>query len=110
MLKYKGYVGAVELDPEAKILHGRVIGIKDVITFEGETVDEVMEAFHDSIDDYLEFCQELGQEPEKPFSGHLPYRTNPETHRAIYFAATKAGKSINAWIDEVLREAASASS
>ena len=65
MMNYKGYVGAVEVDSEAKILHGRVRGIRDIITFEGETVDEVIKAFHDSIDDYLEFCQELGRELEK---------------------------------------------
>jgi len=106
MMTYKGYSGQVEFDDEADILHGRVIGIKDVITFEGRTVDDIRVAFHDSVDDYLEFCQELGQEPDKPFSGKLPFRTSPERHRRIYLAAKKAGESINSWMDDVLSEAA----
>ncbi len=106
MMTYKGYSGQVEFDDEADILHGRVIGIKDVITFEGRTVDDIRVAFHDSVEDYLEFCQELGQEPDKPFSGKLPFRTSPERHRRIYLAAKKAGESINSWMDDVLSEAA----
>ncbi len=106
MMTYKGYSGQVEFDDEADILHGRVIGIKDVITFEGRTVDDIRVAFHDSVEDYLEFCQELGQEPDKPFSGKLPFRTSPERHRRIYLAAKKAGESINSWMDDVLSEGA----
>lgn len=83
-----------------------MLDIKDVITFKGETVEEARQAFHDSVDDYLEWCEELGEEPDKPFSGKLPFRTTPEHHRKIFIAATKAGKSINAWMDEVLTKAA----
>ena len=106
MFTYKGYTAHVEIDPDANILCGRVLDIKDVITFKGETVEEARQAFHDSVDDYLEWCQELGEEPDKPFSGKLPFRTTPEHHRKIFIAATKAGKSINAWMDEVLTKAA----
>ncbi len=106
MMTYKGYSGQVEFDDEADILHGRVIDIQDVITFQGETVAEIRQAFHDSVDDYLEFCQELGREPEKPLSGHLLFRTSPERHRRIYLAAKKAGESINSWMDNVLSKAA----
>jgi predicted HicB family RNase H-like nuclease len=106
MFTYKGYTAHVEIDPDANILCGRVLDIKDVITFKGETVKEARQAFHDSVDDYLEWCEELGEEPDKPFSGKLPFRTTPEHHRKIFIAATKAGKSINAWMDEVLTKAA----
>ncbi|MDQ2829335.1 MAG: type II toxin-antitoxin system HicB family antitoxin [Chloroflexota bacterium] len=106
MMTYKGYSSHVEFDDEADILHGRVIDIQDVITFQGETVAEIHQAFHDSVDDYLEFCQELGREPEKPLSEHLIFRTSPERHRRIYLAAKKAGESINSWMDNVLSEAA----
>lgn len=106
MFTYKGYTAHVEIDPDANILCGRVLDIKDVITFKGETVEEARQAFHDSVDDYLEWCEELGEEPDKPFSGKLPFRTTPEHHRKIFIAATKAGKSINAWMDEVLTKAA----
>jgi predicted HicB family RNase H-like nuclease len=106
MMTYKGYTGRVEVDEKAGILHGRVIDITDVITFEGTTVDEIRQAFRDSVDDYLAFCQELGKEPDKPFSGRLPFRTTPERHRKIFLAAKLAGKSMNAWMDDTLAEAA----
>lgn len=106
MLTYKGYRGQVEVDTDAGILFGRVLDIRDVITFKGKTVEEAVQAFQESIDDYLEFCQERGEEPNKPFSGKLPFRTTPERHRLVYIAAQKAGKSINAWMDEVLSRAA----
>jgi predicted HicB family RNase H-like nuclease len=106
MLNYKGYTGHLEIDEEAGIIFGRVLDIRDVVTFKGETIAEVKQAFQDSIDDYLEFCQELEQDPDKPFSGKLPFRTTPEHHRKLFLAAAKAGKSINAWMDEVLIKAA----
>ncbi|MBW4651030.1 MAG: type II toxin-antitoxin system HicB family antitoxin [Kastovskya adunca ATA6-11-RM4] len=105
-MKYKGYTAHLEVNEDAGILFGRVIDIKDVVTFQGHTVDEVRDSFHDSVDDYLEWCEELGQEPDKPFSGKLPLRTTPERHRQIFIAAQKANKSINAWMDEVLGKAA----
>lgn len=102
MFSYKGYTGKVEIDTECNLICGRVIDIKDVITFQGTTVAEAKQAFEDSVDDYLEWCAELGETPDKPFSGRLPYRTTPENHRKIFLAATKKGRSINAWMDEVL--------
>jgi predicted HicB family RNase H-like nuclease len=98
MLHYKGYAGQLEIDAESSILFGRVLDIRDVVTFKGETVAEAKQAFQDSVDDYLEFCQSLGQEPNKPFSGKLPFRTTPAHHHKIFIAATKAEKSINAWL------------
>ena len=63
MMDYKGYVGRVEYDDEAGIFHGEVINTRDVITFQGETVEELRKAFRDSVDDYLAFCAERGEEP-----------------------------------------------
>ena len=106
MMTYKGYTAEIEVDIEAGILFGRAIDIKDVVTFKGKTVEELRAEFHNSVDDYLAFCEELGEEPDKPFSGKLPFRTTPDRHRKIFLAAKKAGKSINAWMDEVLVVAA----
>jgi len=78
MMKYKGYTGHVEYDDEAKIFHGEVLGIKDVVTFQGTTVDEIEQAFKDSVDDYLAFCKERGEEPNRPFSGKFNLRIPPE--------------------------------
>jgi predicted HicB family RNase H-like nuclease len=106
IMRYKGYTAEVAIDDEADILFGRVIDVKDVITFQGITVAKARQAFHDSVDDYLEFCAELGEEPDKPFSGKLPFRTTPKHHRDIAIAARMAGKSINAWMEDTLTQAA----
>lgn len=106
MMTYNGYTASVEVDVEAGILFGQVLDINDVITFKAKTVDEARQEFQNSVDDYLAFCKELGEEPDKPFSGKLPFRTTPEHHRKIFIAAKKAGKSINAWMDEILTVAA----
>jgi len=65
MMEYKGYFAKVEFDDDANIFHGEVINLRDVITFEGETVKELKQAFQDSIDDYLDFCDERGEDPRK---------------------------------------------
>jgi predicted HicB family RNase H-like nuclease len=102
MMEYKGYVGKVEFDDEAGTFHGEVINTRDVITFQGGTVAELKKAFRDSVEDYLAFCQERGEEPEKPFSGQFVTRVSPDLHRRINLAATLSGKSLNAWVTEQL--------
>jgi len=86
-MKHKGYIGKVEIDDDAGILHGEVINVRDVITFEGESVDEVQKAFRDSVDDYLDFCAKRNETPEKPFSGKFVLRLPAELHRKAYIQA-----------------------
>lgn len=107
-LKYKGYTGEVEYDAEAGVLHGHVLDILGAITFESESATEIVKEFHISVDEYLAYCAEEGVEPEKPYSGKWLFRTTPERHRLIALAAARAGKSINAWMDDTLANAASA--
>jgi predicted HicB family RNase H-like nuclease len=102
MMEYKGYFAKVEFDDEANIFHGEIINLRDVITFEGETVKELRKAFHDSVEDYLEFCAERGEDPEKPYSGKFIVRVDPELHKTIAIQALKNGKSLNAWVNETL--------
>lgn len=102
MMEYKGYIGKVEFDDEANILHGEVLNVKDVITFQGETVKQVTKAFRDSVEDYLEFCAERGEEPEKPYSGKFLVRVEPEFHKEIVIHAKMEGKSLNAWVHDAL--------
>lgn len=99
MMTYKGYIGKVDFDDEARIFHGEVIGIRDVVTFQGSTVEEIEKAFNDSIDDYLDYCKTRNEEPDKPFSGKFVVRVSPEIHRKVYMAAKKSGQSINAWLN-----------
>jgi predicted HicB family RNase H-like nuclease len=105
MMEYKGYVGKVEFDDEAGIFHGEVLDTRDVITFQGQSVDELKTAFHESIDDYLAFCEERGEAPNKPFSGQFVARIPPELHRQVNLAASISGKSLNAWVVEQLQTA-----
>ena len=102
MMEYKGYICHVEFDDDAEIFHGEVINTRDVITFQGKSVEEIKQAFRDSVEDYLEYCAKLGQEPEKPFTGKFMLRIPPDLHRKIYVAAKQSGESINAWIKEQL--------
>ena len=103
MMEYKGYIGKVEIDNEAGVLYGEVINVRDVITFEGTTVDEIQQAFRDSVDDYLDFCAQRGESPEKPFSGKFVVRLPAELHRKAYIQARLKDKSLNRWITEVLQ-------
>ncbi|MBH8566479.1 type II toxin-antitoxin system HicB family antitoxin [Nostoc sp. CENA67] len=102
MMKYKGYEAVVEFDAEAEIFHGEVINIRDVITFQGTSVSELKQAFHDSVDDYLDFCKERGEEPDKPFSGKFMVRINPELHKKIVIKAKKEGQSLNSLVEKIL--------
>ncbi len=103
MLEYKGYKGQIDFDDEQGLIHGRVINIYDVVNFQGKTVDEIKAAFVDSIEDYLEMCEQVGEEPNKPFSGKFLVRTDPEVHKKIFYAARAAGTSLNAWVNGVLK-------
>ena len=70
MITHKGYIAKIEFDEDDKVLHGRILGIRDVITFEADSVEGAIAAFEESVDDYLAFCEERNKEPERPFSGN----------------------------------------
>ena len=91
-MQYKGYQGHVNYDDEAKLFHGEVVGLRDVITFQGTSVEELEQAFKDSVDEYLDFCKELGRAPEKPFSGKLMFLLPPEMHERAAFEAKNHGE------------------
>jgi predicted HicB family RNase H-like nuclease len=104
MLNYKGYSGYVAYDDEAKIFHGEILDTKDVITFQGRSVDEIEQAFRDSVDDYLDFCKARNEKPDKPFSGKFVIRMSPDLHHQIYIKAAREGKSINKWVIDKLQK------
>ena len=96
MLEYQGYFGMVEADDG--VFAGRVVGLRDIVTFEGSTFAEVEQAFRNSIDDDLAFCAERGEPPDRPYSGKIPLRVSPEMHRRAAMRAQAAGLSLNQWI------------
>lgn len=102
MMQYKGYIGNVSFDDNANIFHGHVIGLKDVITFQGTSVSELKQAFKESVDDYLSWCKERGEKPEKTYSGKLHLRLNPELHANLAIEAEKQGVSLNDFINNKL--------
>ena len=103
MLEHKGYIGHVEFDEEAEIFHGEVINTRDVITFQGKSIKELKKAFVDSVEDYLAFCKERGESPERPYSGKFNVRLEPALHRQVAIAAKKAGVSLNTWITRAIQ-------
>jgi predicted HicB family RNase H-like nuclease len=107
-LKYKGYTTAVEFDAEDRILIGRLLGIKDVVVFHGESVAEFEVMFRESVDGYIESCAKLGKDPEKPASGRLMLRVTPAVHCAVLAAARASGESLNQWAAKALALAAEA--
>lgn len=101
---YKGYHADITYDDEARLFHGEVIGLKDVITFQGTNVSELEQAFKDSVDDYLVWCEERGEEPEKTFSGNLLLRIDPKLHAKLAREAAHHSTSLNSFIIEKLEK------
>lgn len=103
MLKYKGYSGVVTFDDDAMIFHGEVVGLRDVITFRGTTPEEIKREFEISVDGYINWCKELKQEPEKPFSGNIHLRLQPDLHAKLASEAKYSGLSLNNYINQTLK-------
>jgi len=103
-LNYKGYTGNIEFSEEDGVFHGKVIGIKPLISFEGDSVSLITEDFRNAIDEYLEFCDENDIEPEKPFKGSFNVRIGAELHRKAVLAASSNGVSLNSFVEEAIRQ------
>ena len=98
MNAYKGFIPKFHIDDEAGIIRGKVLNTRDTITFQGQTVREALEAFRGSVDDYLDFCKQIGIEPEKPYNGKLLVRLKPEVHRQLSLIAQERGQSVNSYV------------
>ena len=100
---YKGYSGLARFDSETEMFHGEVAGTRDVITFQAPFAG-LKQAFTESIDDYLEFCEERGEKPEKPYSGRFVVRVPPDVHRDAAACAESQGESLNLFIQKAIRQ------
>ncbi len=105
-MTYNGYSARIEYDNEDEIFFGRLAGIRDGVSFHGQTVGELKTAFHQAVDDYIETCAKINKDPQKPFSGKVMFRIDPETHRKAAMAAELAGVSLNQWAEKILDKAA----
>lgn len=101
-MEYKGYRGAVRYSADDRLLHGRILGIEDVVSFEGAEVEELENAFREAVDDYLALCEKLGRDPDREYSGRIPLRIDAALHRRVAIAADLAAKSVNSWIADTL--------
>jgi predicted HicB family RNase H-like nuclease len=102
-MTYQGYTARIEFDERDGIFWGKVLGINDSITFEGETVVQLTQDFHNAIDFYLADCAAIGKDPQKSASGKLMLRIPPELHAAALVKARSVGKSLNQWAIDALR-------
>ena len=101
-MQYKGYAARIEYSDEDKCFVGHIAGIRDIIGFHGENVEELSTAFEEAVDDYLETCKKAGLSPQRPYSGKVMLRISPEMHAEIAMKAEAHGKSLNQWASEAL--------
>jgi predicted HicB family RNase H-like nuclease len=104
-MKYKNYTAVIEVDEESGLLFGHVIGLRDGINFQGETISELRKSFEESVDCYLEFCTSRNKSPEKPFSGKFLVRIPSALHRALVEASQTRGVSLNSLVESTLSDA-----
>ena len=103
-MTYKGYLGSVAFSEKDQVFFGKIEGINALVNFEGDSVKELTEAFHQAVDDYLAYCEDEGIVPDKSYSGMLNVRLTPMIHRQIALMAIRSGLTINAYIKKALEE------
>lgn len=99
-LTYKNYIGTVNFSEEDRVFFGKVVGISDSISFEGDTVENLVHDFHSAVDEYLEFCAENGKEPQQQYKGSFNVRISPELHRQAIMLAQKKNISLNNLVEQ----------
>lgn len=102
MMTYKGYVGNYELDETDNIFYGKLLGISQLVTFEADNARDLKQAFHDSVNDYLAYCEAESIAPDKPYKGSFNVRIGEDLHRQAVLAAQ--GSSLNAFVGEAIKE------
>lgn len=105
-MTHKGYAARIEYDDEDRLFTGRIAGISDGVGFHADTVADLRAAFHEAVEDYVETCARIGKDPQRPYSGRMMFRVDPEIHRRAARAAELSGKSLNQWAEDVLDRAA----
>ena len=104
-MSYLGYTARIEFDERDSIFVGRVLGLRSIISFHGQTVEELRGQFAAAMDDYVADCKEQGVTPERPASGKLLLRVTPEIHSQALIKAQATGKSLNQWATEAIQRA-----
>lgn len=101
-LEYKGYCTRIEFDADSMLLHGKIEGINDLVTFESEDSSRIEAEFHTAVDEYLDFCKEVGKEPEKEYRGLFNIRIKPDLHKRLAVEAVRNNLSLNAMVEQAI--------
>lgn len=104
LMEYNGYHAKIEYDADDCIFVGSVLGLNDMLSFHGKSVNELQTAFKNCVDNYIAWCKEAGKEPEKEFKGAFNVRISPAAHRAVAIKAAGEGMSINQFVAEAINE------
>jgi predicted HicB family RNase H-like nuclease len=104
IFEYKGYHTKIEFNAETFKLRGKIEGIRDLVNFESDSAREIEKEFHNAVDDYLEFCKEVGKEPEKEYRGTFNVRISPKLHRELAVMASKQNESLNQLVEKAIQE------
>lgn len=102
-MKYKGYTGSIEWSETDGVFYGQVLGIRSLFLYEGNSIEELKQDFHNLIDEYLQECIQQKIEPEKPFNGSLNVRINPSVHKLAVEEAYERGISLNMIVNDALK-------
>jgi len=103
-MRHKGYVGSVECSVEDNCLHGQILHVNDLVTYEAEMPAELQAVFEEAVDDYIETCAQVGKEPDRPFKGTFNVRISPELHRAAAKRAALYEQSLNEFVADAVCE------
>jgi len=104
VIEYKGYSGTVEFSAPDEVFFGKINGIRDVVTFEADSVVKLKKAFREAVDDYLSTCETLSKEPEKEFKGSFNVRISPSVHRLAVIKSKAMKISLNKFVEKVLEK------
>lgn len=103
LLRYKGYTASPVYSAEDRIFYGTVLGINDLVDFQSENAKDLEDEFHKAVDDYIEFCEEIGKQPQKSYSGTFNVRISPELHKEAAMFAQAEGVTLNKAVEQAIR-------
>ena len=102
ILRYREYVGSIEINEHEGFLYGRVLGIQEKITYRAERADDLVKLFRMEIDAYLDRCVQENTAPEIPYKGSFNVRISPALHRALAIHAVQTGLNLNRLVEHIL--------
>jgi predicted HicB family RNase H-like nuclease len=104
VLEHKGYTGYVEFSDEDEVFFGRIVGIRDLVTFEADSVVKLKKAFKDAVEDYIATCKKLGKDPDKEYKGSFNVRLKPKIHRLAAIKSATLKMSLNQFVEKVIEK------